>query len=52
MEKSTKVEKRQFDRVLAKLIATPPIRSKELVGKTRQPQTQKNPSKRHAQVLP
>jgi hypothetical protein len=37
VEKSVKVDKQQFDRVLGKLIATPPIRSKDLVGKPKQP---------------
>jgi hypothetical protein len=37
VEKPTKVEKQAFDRVLGKLIATPPIRSKELVGKVKNP---------------
>lgn len=36
-----KVDKDKFDRVLGKLIATPPIRSKELVGKKKQPKPQR-----------
>jgi hypothetical protein len=37
VEKSVKVDKQQFDRVLGKLIATPPIRNRELVGKDKTP---------------
>ena len=33
----TKVDKQKFEQVLARLIATPPIRSKELVGKSKAP---------------
>jgi hypothetical protein len=36
-----KVDKQKFEQVLARLIATPPIRSKELVGKSKKPRSQK-----------
>lgn len=42
MEKSAKVDKQKFDRVLGRLIATPPIRSKELVGQKKQAQSQRD----------
>jgi hypothetical protein len=36
-----KVSKQKFDQVLARMIATPPIRSKELVGSPKKPKSQK-----------
>ena len=35
LETPKRVDKQKFEQVLARLIATPPIRSKELVGKSR-----------------
>jgi hypothetical protein len=32
-----KVDKQKFEQVLSRLISTPPIRSKELVGKSKKP---------------
>jgi len=37
VETPKKVDKQKFESVLARLIATPPIRNKDLVGKTGKP---------------
>jgi hypothetical protein len=37
LETPKKVDKQKFEQVLSRLISTPPIRSKELVGKSKKP---------------
>jgi hypothetical protein len=37
LEIPKKVDKQKFEQALGRLIATPPIRSKELVGKSKAP---------------
>jgi hypothetical protein len=43
LETPKKVDKQKFEQVLARMIATPPIRSKELVGNSKKPKPKPKP---------